>query len=181
MDQHVIAVSSSKEHHFSKGNLDSIQLIKDFGVEGDAHAGTTIQHLYLVKKDAARKNIRQVHLIQIEVLNDLIEKGFTVSPGKLGENITTQGIDLLNLPVGTQLHIGKQAVVELTALRNPCVQIEKFQKGMVKQLVKKDNQGNIVRKLGVMGIVLTSGKVKPNDAIKIILPSEPHQSLEYIW
>jgi len=181
MNNSVIAVSCSKEHNFSKKNLDAIQLIKDFGVEGDAHAGNTIQHLYLVKKDATRKNIRQVHLIQIEVLNNLSHKGFSVSPGILGENITTQGIDLLNLPVGTQLHIGNQAVIELTALRNPCVQIEKIQKGILKELVKKNNKGNIIRKLGVMGIVLTSGQVKPNDAIKTILPSKPHQNLEYTW
>lgn len=181
MNQKVIAVSRSEKHIFSKENTESINLIYDFGVEGDAHAGKTVKHTYLAKKDPARKNIRQIHLIQTELLSELRSKGFSVCPGQLGENITTQGIDLLNLPTGSKLHIGKEAVVELTALRNPCIQIENFQKGMLKEVVGRDPQGKLIRKAGVMGIVTIGGYVKPNDIINIELPDLPHSNLEYIW
>ncbi|MBT3933037.1 MAG: MOSC domain-containing protein [Bacteroidetes bacterium] len=181
MESKVIAVSSSKEHVFSKQNQDHINLIKGIGVEGDAHAGKTVQHLFLVKKDSSRPNIRQVHLIQAELFSELSEEGFSVGPGQLGENITTKGIDLLNLPVGSKLYIGESAIVELTALRNPCHQIDKFQKGLLKTVVSKDEHGKTDRKAGVMGIVLIGGKVKPNDIIKISLPDEPHNALEYVW
>jgi len=150
-------------------------------VEGDAHAGKTVKHLFLAKKDPARRNIRQVHLIQMELLEELNTKGFAVSPGQLGENITTQGIDLLSLPVGTRLHIGEEAVIELTALRNPCVQIENFQKGMLKEVISKDDQGKIVRRVGVMAVVTAGGRVNPDDEITVELPDLPHRNLEYIW
>lgn len=181
MNYRIIAVSRSEKHTFSKKNLDSINLIKNFGVEGDAHAGKTVKHIFLAKKDPSRKNIRQVHLIQMELLSELTNKGFSVSPGQLGENITTQGVDLLSLPTACKLHIGEQAVIELTALRNPCVQIDNFQKGMLKEVIGKDDQGTIIRKAGVMGIVLVGGHVKPNDIINIELPDQPYKNLEYIW
>jgi MOSC domain-containing protein YiiM len=181
MNMRVLAVSKSDQHNFSKKNEESIYLIANFGVEGDAHAGKTIQHLFLTKKDPTRKNIRQVHLIQIELLSELNNKGFSVTPGQLGENITTQGIDLLSLPVESKLHIGKEAIIELTALRNPCVQIENFQKGILKEVVSKDVQGNVIRKIGVMGIVLKGGRVTSNDVINIEFPELPHKNLEYIW
>ncbi|WP_202971739.1 MOSC domain-containing protein [Marinobacter sp. ANT_B65] len=150
-------------------------------MEGDAHAGKTVKHLFLAKKAPSRKNIRQVHLIPMELLDDLNGKGFSVSPGQLGENITTQSIDLLSLPVGCKLHIGEAAIVELTALRNPCVQIENFQKGMLKEVISKDDQGKIVRKVGVMGAVTAGGSVNPDDLITVELPDPPHKNLEYIW
>ena len=181
MESKVIAVSSSKEHAFSKLNQDYINLIEGIGVEGDAHAGKTVQHLFLAKKDSSRPNIRQVHLIQAELFCELSEQGFSVGPGQLGENITTKEIDLLNLPVGSKLFIGESAVVALTALRNPCHQIDKFQKGLLKIVVSKNEHGKTVLKVGVMGIVLIGGKVKPNDNIKISLPDEPHKALEYVW
>jgi len=181
MESFVVAVSKNAEHDFSKKNVESINLIENFGVEGDAHAGKHIKHIFLAKKDPTRKNIRQVHLIQLELLNRLNEKGFTVSSGDLGENITTQGVDLLGLPEGTRLHLGNEAIVELTALRNPCVQIENFQKGLLKEVVGKDDQGNIIRKLGVMGVVVKGGKVTTSDAIEVELPKLPHKELEYIW
>lgn len=181
MNSRVIAVSRSEKHNFSKENTESINLIQDFGVEGDAHAGKTVKHLFLAKKDPARRNIRQVHLIQMDLLEELNTKGFAVSPGQLGENITTQGIDLLSLPVGSRLHIGEEAVIELTALRNPCVQIENFQKGMLKEVISKDDQGKIVRRVGVMAVVTAGGRVNPDDEITVELPDLPHRNLEYIW
>lgn len=181
LNSKVIAVSKSKKHTFSKLNTDYINLIEGIGVEGDAHAGKTIKHIFLAKKDASKPNIRQVHLIQAELFNELNEQGFSVGPGELGENITTQGVDLLHLPVGSKLHIGKTAVVELTALRNPCIQINDFQKGLLKAVVSRDENGNLIRKVGVMGIVLAGGIVKQNDDIKTQLPEEPHKPLEYIW
>ena len=176
----VLAVSRSSQHTFSKPNRTSIKLIEGIGVEGDAHAGKKVQHLYLVKKDPTQPNLRQVHLIHSELLNELNEEGFSVGPGQLGENITTQGIDLLNLPTGAKLHLGDQAVVEVTGLRNPCHQIDGFQKGMLNAVVDRDEEGNLIRKAGVMGVVLVGGKVRPRDAIKIYLPPGPHQRLEYI-
>ena len=181
MSYRVAAVSRSEKHSFSKETLGAINLIENFGVEGDSHAGETVQHIFLAKKDPSRKNIRQVHLIQAELFSELKDKGFSVSPGQLGENITTKGIDLLGLPVGCKLHIGEQAIIKLTALRNPCAQVENFQKGMLKEVISKDNQGSIIRKAGVMAVVLTGGIVKPGDVINLELPEAPHEKLEYIW
>jgi len=181
MNSVVVAVSRSAEHTFSKPNEESIKLIEGFGVEGDAHAGKTVKHRYLVKKDRTRPNIRQIHLIHAELLDELDEKGFSVGPGQLGENITTRGVDLLALPTGTKLYIGSDVLIELTALRNPCVQIDDFQKGMLKEVLYKDEDGNLVRRTGVMGIILKEGIVKPDDEIVVKLPPEPHHPLEYVW
>jgi MOSC domain-containing protein YiiM len=154
-------------------------LIKGLGVEGDAHAGKMVKHRYLVKLDATKPNLRQVHLIQAELFDTLNANGFSVAPGQLGENITTRGIDLLSLPTGTELQIGSDAIVELTGLRNPCVQIDEFQKGLLKAVLDKDEEGNLIRKAGVMGIVRVGGVICPDDAIVIELPPEPHRRLEY--
>lgn len=181
MEPIVTAVSCSAEHNFSKQNQPFITLIEGVGVEGDAHAGKTIKHLYLLKKDPSRPNLRQVHLIQTELFDELLEKGFTVKAGELGENINTRGINLLDLPTGTRLLIGESAVVELTALRNPCVQIDNFQKGLLKAVIDRDNDGRVIRKSGVMGVVLAGGNIMPDDTIRIDLPTEPHQPLEYVW
>ena len=181
MNPIVIAVSRSAQHTFSKPNQAVIDLIKGFGVEGDAHAGKKVKHRYLVEKDPKKPNLRQVHLIQAELLDELNAKGFSVDPGQLGENITTRGVDLLALPTGTKLQIDPEAVIELTALRNPCYQIDDFQKGMLKAVLDKDAEGNVIRKAGVMGIVLAGGKVQPNSAIQIELPPEPHHPLAYVW
>ena len=177
----VTAVSRSNQHTFRKVNQPSINLIAGVGVEGDAHAGEKVKHRYLVSLDATKPNLRQVHLIQAELFDEVKEKGFSVEPGQLGENITTRGIDLLALPTGTKLKIGAKAEVELTALRNPCSQIDNFQKGLLKAVVDKDEEGNVIRKAGVMGIVLVGGEIRPGDAIQIELPPEPHQQLEYVW
>lgn len=181
MKPSVIAVCRSESYTFSKPTQSEILLIAGHGVEGDVHAGKTVKHRYLMNKDATRPNLRQVHLIANELLNRLNGEGFSVQPGQLGENITTQGVDLLGLPTGTKLQIGENAVVELTALRNPCHQIDDFQKGLLKAVLDKDDEGNLMRKAGVMGIVLSGGTVRPGDEIIITFPPKPHQPLEYVW
>jgi MOSC domain-containing protein YiiM len=174
-------VSRSAQHTFSKPNQPTINLIEGFGVEGDAHAGKRVKHRFLVKKDPLRPNLRQVHLIDAELLDELNADGFSVGPGQLGENITTRGIDLLALPTGAKLQIGAEAEVELTALRNPCHQIDDFQKGMLNAVLDRDEEGNLIRKAGVMGVVLVGGEIRPGDAIMIDLPPEPYEPLEYVW
>jgi MOSC domain-containing protein YiiM len=181
MEPIVTAVCRSTQHTFSKPTQPSITLIAGIGVERDAHAGSKVKHRYLVGLDATKPNLRQVHLIQAELFDEVEAKGFSVEPGQLGENITTRGVDLLALPTGTKLKIGSEAVVELTSLRNPCYQIDDFQKGLLKAVLAKDEEGNVIRKAGVMGIVLVGGVIRPNDSILIDLPPEPHHCLEYVW
>lgn len=164
---HVFSVSTDDRHRFSKPRRDSITLVAGVGVEGDAHAGVTVQHLSRRRRDAPQPNLRQVHLIHRELFDEL---STDVSPGDLGENITTEGIDVLTLPRGTVLRLGADAVIEVTGLRNPCVQIDRFEPGLLKQLVGTDADGNTVRKAGVMGIVLVGGVVKPGDSIVVELP-----------
>ena len=154
----VKAVSSSTKHNFSKVNRDSILLIAGLGVQDDAHAGKTVQHRSRVAKDPNQPNLRQVHLIHAELHHELKSAGFTVAPGQMGENITTQGIDLLNLPVNTRLHIGSAAVIEITGLRNPCKQLDQMQSGLMAAVIDYDAQGNILRKAGVMSTVITGGE-----------------------
>ncbi|MEV1169184.1 MOSC domain-containing protein [Nonomuraea sp. NPDC049784] len=176
----VTAVSSNGEYSFTKPNRESITLLAGLGVEGDVHAGVTVKHRSRVAQDPTQPNLRQVHLIHEELFTQVGEAGFTVKPGELGENITTRGIDLLGLPVGTLLRIGDEAVVELTGLRNPCVQIDNFQDGLLKQVVGRDGAGNLVRRAGVMSIVRAGGIVRPGDSIKVELPAEPHRPLDRV-
>ena len=177
---HVIAVSRSASHSFSKRGELGIRLLQGLGVEGDAHLGVTVQHRSRVAVDPTQPNLRQVHLIHEELFDELRGQGFDVGAGQLGENITTRGIGLLGLPTGTRLHIGEQAVVELTGLRNPCVQIDRFQHGLMQAVLGRDADGRLVRKAGVMGIVLTSGEVFPGDRIELRLPAHPHRPLERV-
>jgi MOSC domain-containing protein YiiM len=174
----IVGVQSSGKHAFSKLPKDAIRLIENFGVEGDAHAGATDQHLYHIRKFGLHPNLRQVHLIQAELLDEVARKGHAVCPGELGENIVTRHVDLLGLPTGTRLRLGSEAVIELTGLRNPCHQIEDFQPGLLKLMVEATPAG-VVRKAGVMSVVLQGGEVRPGDAIAIELPSLPHQPLIY--
>ncbi|MFH0242282.1 MOSC domain-containing protein [Streptomyces sp. HK10] len=176
----VIAVSSSGEHSFTKANRESVTLLAGLGVEGDAHAGETVRHRSRVAKDPTQPNLRQVHLIHEELFAEVGEAGFTVGPGELGENITTRGLDLLGLPTGTLLRIGAEAVVEVTGLRNPCFQIDDFQRGLLKQVVGRDENGDVVRRAGVMGVVRTGGVVRPGDAIGVELPDGAHRPLEKV-
>src|SRR5438309_6391009 len=171
----VAAVSLRAGHHFSKTPSLGIRLLRGLGVAGDAHMGETVKHRSRVRKDPTQPNLRQVHLIHAELFDELRAKGFAVKPGELGENVTTSGVDLLALPTGTRLHLGASAVVEITGLRNPCVQIEKFQSGLLAATLDKDSNGNLVRKAGVMSIVIRGGDVRPGDTITIEWPAQPHR------
>ena len=173
----VTAVSLRKGHHFSKTNSLSIRLLKGLGVDGDAHMGETVKHRSRVAKDPTQPNLRQVHLLHEELFAELQAKTFIVRPGEMGENVTTRGIDLLGLPTGARLRLGDTAIVEVTGLRNPCVQIDRFQQGLMAATLDRDADGNLIRKAGVMGIVLSGGDVRPGDAIKIELPEGPHRRL----
>jgi MOSC domain-containing protein YiiM len=180
MNAIVTAVSRSPSHSFSKPNRDAIRLLAGRGVEGDAHLGTTVKHRSRVAKDPSQPNLRQVHLIHAELFDELEAKGFSVAAGAMGENVTTRGIDLLRLPKGARLLIGGSAVIEVTGLRNPCVQIDRFQKGLMKAVLGKDQDGSLIRKSGVMAVVLEGGEVRPGDAIRVEMPSEPHRPLEVV-
>jgi MOSC domain-containing protein YiiM len=173
----VIAVSRSASHNFSKPNEPVIQLVAGLGVAGDAHLGETVQHLVRVREDPTKPNLRQVHLMHSELFDELRAAGFHVSPGEIGENVTTRGIDLLGLPAGTRLHLGDSAVVQVTGLRNPCRQLDGFQPGLMAALLGRDIEGRITLKSGIMGIVVAGGDVRPGDEIGIALPPEPHQPM----
>ena len=176
----VIAVSSDADHRFSKPNRSSIRLLAGLGVEGDAHLGVTVQHLSRVARDPTQPNLRQVHFMHAELFDELRAAGYDITPGDLGENVTTRGIDLLGLPVGARLLLGPEAVVEITGLRNPCPQIDRFRTGLLKQVVGRDVSGAVVRKAGTMGIVLASGTLRPGDPIAVELPALPHRPLEKV-
>jgi MOSC domain-containing protein YiiM len=173
----VIAVALSTRHRFSKSVELGIELQAGLGARGDCHAGETVKHRSRVAKDPAQPNMRQVHLIHSELHDMLRSKGFTVHPGDMGENITTYDVDLLSLPTGTQLHIGDSAVVEITGLRNPCSQIDKFQSGLMHAVLDRDAAGNLIRLSGVMAIVLASGFVQAGDIIQTVLPAPPYRKL----
>jgi len=173
----VLAVHRSSAHSFTKYAEDEILLVPGLGVQGDAHSGATVQHRSRVARDPAQPNLRQVHLLQSELFAQLIARDFAVFAGDLGENITTAGIDLLALPVGTRLHIGRTAVVELTGLRNPCSQIDRFQRGLMAAVLDRDADGDLVRKAGVMAIVTAGGAVVPGDGIVIERPPAPHRKM----
>lgn len=181
MDDGVVtAVSRAETHRFSKSNRDRIRLLAGLGVEGDAHLGVTVQHRSRVAKDPTQPNLRQVHLIAAELHEELNSAGFAVSPGLLGENVTTRHVDLLALPVGTRLHLGASAVVEVTGLRNPCVQLDRCRPGLTAAVLGRDEEGNLVRKAGVMGVVLAGGEVASGDPVRVELPPPPHRPLDRV-
>lgn len=169
----VLAVHRSTTHSFTKYAEDEITLVEGMGVQGDAHAGATVKHRSRVRRDPTQANLRQVHLIHAELFDELARQGFTVFAGDLGENITTAGIDLLSLSPGTRLRLGEEAVVEVTGLRNPCAQIDKFQPGLMNAVIGRDAAGGLVRKTGVMGVVLAGGSVRAGDPVEIQLPLPP--------
>jgi MOSC domain-containing protein YiiM len=177
MDGVIIAVSRSAEHTLIKPNQPSVHLVANLGVEGDAHAGATVKHRSRVARDPSRPNLRQVHLIHAELHDELRAAGFAVDAGQMGENVTTRGVDLLGLPTGTRLHLGAAAVVEVTGLRNPCVQLDGIQAGLMAATLERDPRGELVRKAGIMGIVVTGGEVRPGDPIRVELPPVPHHPL----
>ena len=174
----VTAVSSSPKHTMAKPNQECIRLLAGLGVEGDAHLGETVKHRSRVARDPGRPNLRQVHLIHAELHDELRAAGFALAPGQMGENVTTRGLDLLGLPVGARLRLGEAAVIEITGLRNPCVQLDRIQPGLMAATLDRDERGDLVRKAGVMGIVLAGGEVRPGDPIRVELPPEPRRRLE---
>ena len=173
----VLAVHRSASHDFSKYAEDAITLVPGLGVAGDAHSGATVQHRSRVARDPTAPNLRQVHLLQAELFDELVERDFAVFPGDLGENITTRGLNLLELPAGTRLRIGS-AEIELTGLRNPCSQIDRFQPGLSAAVLDRSPDGALVRKAGVMAIVHEGGEIGAGDDIVVHLPPVPHRPLE---
>jgi len=167
----VVAVSKDGDHRFSKSVVDEVVLIEGWGVDGDAHAGTTVQHLSRVARDPSQPNLRQVHLIHSELFAEVAEAGFEVQPGQLGENVTTFGIDLLGLPTGALLRLGDDACVRVTGLRNPCQQINGFEPGLLREVLGRAEDGSVERKGGVMAVVVTGGIVRGGDSIRVELPT----------
>jgi MOSC domain-containing protein YiiM len=176
----VTSVSCQAGHQFSKRCADSIDLIAGIGLAGDGHAGVTVQHRSRVLADPTQPNLRQVHLIASELFSELATKGFRIAPGDLGENITTAGINLLDLPRSTLLQLGPSAVVEVTGLRNPCAQIDAFQPGLLAAVMDRAADGSLIRKAGIMAIVRASGPIRPGDPIVITLPSPPFERLDRV-
>jgi MOSC domain-containing protein YiiM len=174
----VIGVAFRRGHHFSKRSAISIRLVAHLGVQGDGHYGATVQHVVRKKKDPNLPNLRQVHLLQAELFDELAGAFGPLGVGDLGENILTRDIDLLSLPTGARLHVGAQAIVELTGLRNPCIQIDRFRPGLMAATLARDADGNLVRKAGVMAIVIAGGDVQPGDTIRVELPPGPLRKLE---
>ncbi len=176
----VAAVAAHAPHAFSKPVCDMIELVAGMGVQGDAHFGATVRHRSRVAADPTQPNLRQVHLIAGELHDALVAKGFKVGPGAMGENVTTRGVDLLALPVGTLLRLGEDAVVALTGLRNPCKQLDDYQAGLMRAVLERAPDGTLLRKAGVMAVVVAPGAVRPGDEIRVALPPAPHQALERV-
>lgn len=176
----VVSVSLSATHTFSKQTVEVIRLLAGLGVEGDAHMGQTVKHRSRVAQNPNQPNLRQVHFIHSELFDELSSAGYHVEPGQMGENITTRGINLLGLPTGTKLCLGETAVVKITGLRNPCAQIDNFQSGLLSAVLEHDENGNLIRKAGVMAIVLTGGEIRVKDPIRVVLPPEPFRPLERV-
>jgi MOSC domain-containing protein YiiM len=177
MTAYVTAVSRDLEHKLSKPNRDSILLLAGLGIEGDAHMGRTVQHVSRTAREPELPNLRQVHLIHAELHDELRASGFNIAAGQMGENITTRGVDLLALPRGARLRLGATAIVEVTGLRTPCSQLDRLQAGLMAATLDHDAQGNLIRKAGIMSIVIEGGEVRPGDSIQVELPTVPHEPL----
>jgi len=176
----VRTVAKDDSHRFSKTLTSEICIVAGLGVQGDAHSGVTVQHRSRVAADPSQPNLRQVHLIQAELFDELNSQGFKVAPADLGENISTEGIDLLSLPRHTLLKIGSDVVLQVTGLRNPCAQIDRFQTGLLKAVLHRQPDGGLVRKAGIMTIVISGGMVRAGDPIELQLPALPHLPLERV-
>jgi MOSC domain-containing protein YiiM len=173
----VVAVCSASSHSISKAPKTCITLIAGLGVEGDVHLGRTTQHKYLAKKDPTRANLSQVHLLHAELHNSLNDSGFDISPGLMGENITTRGINLMSLPSGTRLNLGKVAILQVTGFREPCFKLNQLRPGLMKASFMRDHGDRLVPNAGIMAIVVRGGLVGSGDSIEINLPDEPHLAL----
>jgi MOSC domain-containing protein YiiM len=176
----VAALAQSSHHGFSKQPVQSVTLVAGEGVAGDAHCGRTVRHRSRVRQDPYQPNLRQVHLLAAELLDELEAEGFRLATGDLGENVLTSGVNLLAMPRGTQLRFPMGTCLELTGLRNPCSQIEAFRPGLLGQVMRKTADGEIERRAGVMAIVLTGGAIAVGDPIEVILPRLPHVKLEVV-
>ena len=174
----IVAVSASPTHTMAKPNRPAIRLIAGLGVEGDAHQGETVKHRSRVARDPSAPNLRQVHLIHGELHDELRAAGFDVVPGEMGENVTTRGLDLLSLPTGARLHLGAQAIVEVTGLRNPCHQLDGIAPGLMAATLARAADGSVIRKAGVMAIVVAGGEIGPGDPIDVEMPAGERRSLE---
>ena len=174
----MVAVSRDSDHRFSKPVVQELTLVEGWGVEGDAHAGTTVQHRSRVARDPSQPNLRQVHLIHAELFDEVAGAEFAVAPGELGENVTTRGIDLLGLPTGALLHLGDDACVRVTGLRNPCQQINGFEPGLLREVLGKADDGVVERKGGVMSVVVSGGVVRQGDQVRVELPEGEQTPLE---
>ena len=174
----VEAVHRSPEHTLRKQTQEAIRLVAGVGVEGDVHAGATVQHVSRLARQAAEPNLRQVHLLSAELHDELRSPDEPpVEAGDMGENVTTRGVDLLHLPVGTRLRLGDEAEVELTGLRHPCRQLNRLRPGLMTEMMGRDEQGDLHRRAGVMAVVVSGGVVRPGDPITVVLPPEPHAPL----
>lgn len=180
MNPQVTGVSSSAGHTFSKGAAPHITLLAGLGVEGDAHCGTTVKHRSRVARNPSQPNLRQVHLIHCELFDELAAQGFDVAPGRMGENITTRNLDLLALPADTELQCGASAILRVTGLRNPCGQLDRFQAGLMAAVLGRTAQGELVRKAGIMAVVIAGGVVRPGDPILVKLPEPPYRALAVV-
>ncbi|WP_421850941.1 MOSC domain-containing protein [Marinomonas sp.] len=176
----VISLSKDSEHHFSKETCESLIFLKGLGIEGDAHCGVTVKHRSRVKADPTQPNLRQVHLVHSELISELKNSGFNVDAGTIGENVFTEGVDLLSLPRDTLISLGSQVVLKVTGLRNPCAQLDNYQSGLTKAVLDRDEDGSLVRKAGIMAVVDEGGIVKVGDSISLKMPPEPHIALERV-
>ena len=173
----ILALHRSVVHEFSKQTENELRLIAGLGVEGDVHAGETVKHRSRVARDPSQPNLRQVHLIHAELFDELRNQGFDITPGLLGENVTTRGLNLLALPRGARLHLGDKAIVEVTGLRNPCTQLDGIAPGLMRAVLGRDTDGNLIRKCGIMGVVRESGGVRTGDTIRVEMPDGAKESL----
>jgi MOSC domain-containing protein YiiM len=178
MSAHIVSVAKRKRHGVGKDAVDAIELIAGQGVSGDAHCGAKVKHRSRARFNPSLPNLRQVHLLHAELLEELVARGFAIVPAQMGENVTTRGIDLLSLPAGTRLALGKSAIVELTGLRNPCIQLERMMPGLMQACLDQGADGALIRKAGVMAVVVTDGLVRSGDVVTVTLPAGAHQALK---
>ena len=176
----VVSLSKDSTHNFSKEVTDLLLFLKGLGIEGDAHCGVTVKHRSRVKADPTQPNLRQVHLVHSELIQELQASGFNVEAGTIGENVLTSGIDLLSLPQDTRLTLGSKVVLRVTGLRNPCAQLDNYQSGLTKAVLDTDADGKLVRKAGIMAVVEEGGLVQVGDDISVQLPQEPYKTLERV-
>ncbi len=176
LEGRVVAVAADRGHHFSKPTRDRVILVEGHGVEGDAHAGAFVRHRYLARRRPRLPNLRQIHLLPAELFASLLEAGFEVAAGDLGENITTAGLDLERMPLGTLIKLGPTALIELTGLRTPCVLIDRFRAGLKRQVISSAETGPPF-KSGVLGVVRAGGTVAAGDAARVRLPPCPFHAL----